>query len=114
MPRPLEQPPRTEAPGYPFLLASRFDSRETSQAPYDSIQTIVREQEVSEFSVFRMIQNWPENLSKAPPSPKRWYVAVIGHPPPEPLLTRVTEAINQGESVLLPDEVVSVFAAKRV
>ena len=27
-------------------------------APYDSIQTIVREQEVAEFSVFRMIQNW--------------------------------------------------------
>ena len=25
-------------------------------APYDSIQTIVREQEVAEFSVFRMIQ----------------------------------------------------------
>src|SRR5207248_5588033 len=114
MPRPPEQPPRTEAPGYPFLLASRFASRETSQAPYDSIQTIVREQEVAEFSVFRMIQNWPESLSKAPPSPKRWYVAVIGHPPPEPLLTRVTEAINQGEPVPLPDEVVSVMTEKRL
>src|SRR2546425_9881313 len=43
MPRPPEQPPRTEAPRFPFLLASRFDSRETSQAPYDSIQAIVRE-----------------------------------------------------------------------
>jgi hypothetical protein len=56
--RPPEQPPRTEAPLYPFLLASRFDSREISRAPYDSIQIIVREQEVAEFSVFRMIQNW--------------------------------------------------------
>ena len=56
MPRPPEQPPRTEAPLYPFLLASRFASRETSQAPYDSIQAIVREQEV-DFSVYRFIQN---------------------------------------------------------
>src|SRR5438067_47280 len=114
MPRPPEQPPRTEAPLYPFLLASRFDNRETSQAPYDSIQAIVREQEVAEFSVFRMIQNGPESMSKAPPSPKRWCVAVIGHPPPEPLVKQVIEAINQGEPVPLPDEVVSVFAAKRV
>ena len=114
MPRPPEQPPRTEAPLYPFLLASRFASRETSQAPYDSIQAIVRKQEEAEFSVFRMIQNWPESLSKAPPSPKRWYVAVIGHPPPEPLLKQVTEAINQGEPVALPDEVVSVMTEKRL
>src|SRR6184192_2748613 len=77
MPRPPEQPPRTEVPRFPFLLASRFDSRETSQTPYDSIQAIVRGYEASEFSVFRFIQNWPETLSKAPPSPKRWYVAVI-------------------------------------
>src|SRR2546423_8147121 len=114
MPRPPEQPPRTEAPLYPFLLASRFESRETSQAPYDSIQAIVREQEVADFSVFRMIQNWPESLSKAPPSPKRWYVAVIGHSPPEPLLKQVTEAINQGEPVPLPDAVVSVMTEKRL
>src|SRR5256884_6986491 len=114
MPRPPEQPPRTEAPGYPFLLASRFESRETSQAPYDTIQAIVREHEVAEFSVFRMILSWSETLFKAPPSPKRWYVAVIGHSPPEPLLTRVTEAINQGEPVPLPDEVVSVMTEKRL
>ena len=42
MPKPPEQPPRTEAPRFPFLMASRFDSRETSQAPYDIIQAIVR------------------------------------------------------------------------
>src|SRR5947209_20404414 len=53
MPRPPEQPPRTEVPRFPFLLASRFDSRETSQAPYDTIQTIVREQDV-DFSVFQI------------------------------------------------------------
>ena len=115
MPRPPEQPLRTEVPRFPFLLASRFDSRETSQAPYDGIQAIVRErQTIADFSVFRMIQNWPESLSKAPPSPKRWYVAVIGHPPPEPLLKQVTEAINQGEPVPLPDEVVSVMVEKRL
>jgi hypothetical protein len=114
MPRIPERPPQTEAPRYPFLLASRFDSRETSQTPYDTIQTIVREQEASEFSVFRMIQNWLESMSKAPSSPKRWYVAVIGYPPPEPLLTKVTEAINQGEPVPLPDEVVSVMTEKRL
>src|SRR5690348_3561108 len=106
MPKPPEQPPRTEIPRFPFLLASRFDSRETSQAPYDTIQAIVREQDV-DFSVFRMIQNWPESLSKAPPSPKRWYVAVIGHSPPEALLQQVTQAINQGEPVPLPDEVIA-------
>src|SRR5438874_10210206 len=89
MPRPPEQPPQTEVPQFPFLMASRFDSRET----------IVREQEVAEFSVYRLIQNWPESISTAPPSMKRWYVAVIGHPPPEPLLTQVTDAINTGEPV---------------
>src|SRR5256714_608563 len=109
-----EQPPQPEVSPFPFLLASGFDSRETSQAPYDPIQAIVREQEVAEFSVFRMIQNWPESMSKAPPSPKRWYVAVIGHPPPEPLLKQVTEAINTGEPVPLPDEVVSVMTEKRL
>src|SRR5438874_2722028 len=113
MPRPPERPLQTEAPLYPFLLASRFDSRETSQAPYDTIQAIVREQEVAEFSVLRMIQNWPESMSKAPPSPKRWYVAVIDwSSPTRTTLHRVTEATNQGEPVLLPVEVVSVLAAK--
>src|SRR5438067_13683616 len=79
MPRRPEQPPRTEVPLFPFLLASRFDSRETSQAPYDTLQAIVREQQtLADFSVFRLIQNWPESISKAPPSPKRWYVVVLG------------------------------------
>ncbi|MFL5699365.1 MAG: hypothetical protein ACJ797_19960 [Ktedonobacteraceae bacterium] len=64
--------------------------------------------------MYRFIQNWPKSISKAPPSPKRWYVAVIGHPPPEPLLTKVTESINTGEPVPLPDAVVSEMAAKRL
>src|SRR5690348_11006556 len=114
MPKPLEQPPRPEGSPFPFLLASRFDSRETSQAPYDTIQAIVREHEAAEFSVFRLIQNWPESLSKAPPSPKRWYVAVIGHAPPEPLFTHVTEAIQTGEPVPLPDEVVAELTRRRL
>jgi len=114
MSRPPERSPQTEAPGYPFLLASRFDSRETSQIPYDTIQAIVREQEIAEFSVFRMIQNWPESMSKALPSPKRWYVTVIGYPPPEPFFTQVTDAINQGEPVPLPPEVISEMTARRL
>ena len=44
----------------------------------------------------------------------RGYVAVIGYPPPEPLLQQVTEAINQGEPVPLPDAVVSVMTEKRL
>src|SRR5947199_10416801 len=113
MPRIPERPPQTEVSPFPFLMAARFDSRETSQAPYDSIQSIVRDQDV-DFSVYRMIQNWPESMSKAPPSPTRWYVAVIGNPPPEPLFTQVTETINTGEPVPLPDEVVSLLAEKRL
>lgn len=114
MPRPPEQPSQPEAQPFPFVLSSRFESRETSQAPYDTIQTIVREQEVAEFSVFRMLQNWPESMSKALPSTKRWYVAVIGHPPSEPFLTQVTDSINMGEPVSLPDEVVATLAEKRI
>lgn len=115
MPRPPEQPPRPEAQPFPFLLASRFDSRETSQVPYDNSQTILRErQDVADFSVFRILQNWPESMSKAPPSLKRWYIAVIGNPPPEPLLAKVTASIMMGEPVMLPDEVVSVMAEKRL
>src|SRR5436305_11162851 len=113
MSRRPERPPQTDVPRFPLLLASRFDSRETSQAAYDRIQTIVHSEDV-DFSVFRLLQNWPESISKAPPSPKRWYVAVIGNPPPEPLLTQVTEVINQGEPVPLPDDVVAVMTEKRL
>jgi hypothetical protein len=98
----------------PFLLSSRFESRETSQAPYDTIQAIVREQDVADFSVYRLLQNWPERMSKAPPNNKRWYVVAIGNPPPEPLFTQVTEAINMGEPVSIPDEVTTMLIDKRV
>jgi hypothetical protein len=77
MPKNPEHPPESEIVKMPFLLSSRFDSRETSQAPYDAIQNNVRTKEV-DFSVFRLIQNWPESLSKAPPSNKRWYLVVFG------------------------------------
>src|SRR5437660_9184197 len=113
MPKPPEQSPRTEAPLFPFLMASRFDSREASQAPYDSIQAIVRH-DSADFSVFRMIQNWPESMSKAPASNKRWYVVAVGNPPSEPLFTQVTEAISMGEPVPIPDEVVTLLAEKRM
>ena len=114
MPKPPEHPPHPEGSPFPFLMASRFDSRETSQAPYDTIQGIVREYEAAEFSVFRFIQNWPESMSKAPASTKRWYVAVIGHSPPEPLLAKVAEMIQTGEPVPLPDEVVAELARRRL
>src|SRR5947209_4944785 len=98
MPRPPEQPPEREMVGKPFVLSSRFESREASQAPYDTLQTIIREQQhIADFSAFRLLQNWPESLSKAPPSTKRWYVVALGARPPEPFFTQVTEAINQGE-----------------
>ena len=115
MPRPPEQPPRTEVSPFPFLLASRFDSKETSQAPYDTLQAIVREQQtVADFSVFRLIQNWPESISKAPPSPKRWYVVVLGETPPEPLFTQVRDALHLGEPVPIPDEVTTLLAARHM
>jgi hypothetical protein len=62
----------------------------------------------------RLIQNWPESMSKAPPSPKRWYVAVIGNPPSEPLFTQVRNTINMGEPVSLSDEVRGLLADKRM
>ena len=115
MPRRPEQPPRTEVPHFPFLLASRFDSRETSQAPYDTLQAIVREQQtIADFSVFRLIQNWPESLSKAPPSPKRWYVVVLGETPPEPFFTQVRDALQLGEPVAISDEVTTLLVARRM
>src|SRR5260370_13700300 len=89
----------------PFLYASRFDSRQTSQAPYDALQEVVRTKDV-DFSVFRLIQNWPEHMSKAPPSKKKWYVVVLGKAPPEPLLQQVRDAIDTGEAVNIPDEAV--------
>lgn len=108
MPRPPEQPPRTEVSPLPYLLASRFDSRETSQAPYDSIQAIVCN-DIADFSVYRLLQNWPESMSKAPASKKRWYVVAVGSPPPEPLFAQVTEAINMGELVPILDEVTAML-----
>jgi hypothetical protein len=87
MPKNPERPPQIEIVEMPFLLSSRFEGREASQAPYDTIQAIVREQDVADFSVYRLLQNWPESMSKAPPSQKRWYVEAIGNPPPEPLFT---------------------------
>ena len=79
MPRPPEQPPQPEVSHFPFLLASRFDSRETSQAPYDTIQAIVRDHETAEFSVFRMIQIGLK-LSRKPrqvPNVGMWLSSVI-------------------------------------
>jgi hypothetical protein len=102
MPKNPERPPDSEIVEMPFQLSSRFESRDTSQAPYDTIQAIVREQGVADFSVYRLLQNWPESMSKAPPSQKSWYVVAIGNPPPEPLFTQVTEAINMGEPVPYP------------
>lgn len=115
MPRPPEQPPRLEIEEMPFLMSSRFESKESSQAPYDTIQAIVRDrQDIADFSVYRLLQNWPESMSKAPPSSRRWYVAVIGNFPPEPYVTQVTEAINMGEIVPLPDEVVERLKTRRL
>ena len=62
----------------------------------------MRTQEV-DFSVFRLLQNWSEPLSKAPPSNKRWYVVVLGETPPEPIVRQVTEAIQISEPVGIPD-----------
>src|SRR4249919_2235626 len=113
MPRPPEREPSPETPLFPFVLASRFDNRKTSQAPYDAIQNIVRTKEV-DFSVFRLIQNWPESMSKAPPSNKRWYVVVLGETPPEPFVQQVSDAIHQGEPVDIPDEAVAEMTERRL
>jgi hypothetical protein len=112
MPKNPERLPNGEIVEMPFLFPSRFESRETSQAPYDTIQAIVREQDVADFSLYPLLQNWPESLSKAPPSQKRWYVVALGNPPPEPLFTQVTEAINMGEPVAIPDEVTTMLIDK--
>lgn len=115
MPHPPEQPRPVEVVTFPFVLSSRFDSRKASQTPYATIQTIVRErQDVVDFSVFRLIQNWPESMSKAPPSNKRWYVIVLGNIPPGPLVTQVTDAINTGEPVPIPDEVITQLTERRL
>jgi hypothetical protein len=87
MPKNPERPPQIEIVEMPLFLSSRFESRETSQAPYDTIQAIVREQDVADFSVYWLLQNWTERMSKVPPSQKRWYVVAIRNPPPEPLFT---------------------------
>jgi len=113
MPRPPEQSRPVENLVPPFLLSSRFESREASQAPYDAIQAIVRN-DIADFSVYRLLQNWPESMSKAPASNKRWYVVAVGNPPPEPLFTQVTEAITMGEPVPIPDEVTTMLIEKRM
>src|SRR5437879_5187768 len=107
MPRTPEHPPEIERVAMPFLMSSRFESKEASQGPYDTLQTILHERVDLEFSAFRLLQNWPESLSKAPPSTKRWYVVAIGDTPPEPVFAQVAEAINQGELAPIPDEAVA-------
>jgi len=114
MPQPPEQERYVEILMFPFMQASRFDSKEASQALYDRIQQLLRDRPDTDFSVFRLIQNWPETMSKAPPSQKRWYVAVLGETPPEPVAMQVTEAINEREPVPLPDEVIAMLAEKRM
>src|SRR5437588_7796144 len=115
MPKNPEKQPGVETGEMPFLLSSRFDSKEASQAPYDTMQAIVRDKaDVADFSVYRLIQNWPESISKAPPSQKRWYVVALGYPPPEPYLTQVKEALNMGEPVPIPDEVTTLLIDRRL
>jgi len=113
MPRNPEQERSGELEPPPFLLSSRFESRESSQQPYDTIQAIVRDEDVADFSALRFIQNWPDSIAKAPPSMKRWYVAAIGNTPPEPIVEQVTEALSTGEPVHLPNEVIAELARRR-
>lgn len=112
MPGSPEYPPSPELIQPPFLLSSRFESREASQFSYDLLQTIVREQEV-ELSAFRLIQNWPESISKASPSTKRWYVVALGNTPSASLEQQVSEVLNGGELVALPDVVVAELVRRR-
>ncbi len=112
-PKNPEQPPQSEVQPFPFFLSSRFDSREASQAPYNTIQAIIHEKAV-ELSAFRLLQNWPESMSKASPGNKRWYVAALGFPPPEPFLTQVREAIQMGEPAQIPDEAIVELARRRL
>ncbi len=113
MPQPPEQGRRPEQLRPPFLLSSRFESKHTSQAPYDFIQAIVRDKDV-DFSAFRLIQNWPDSMAKAPPSTKRWYVVILGNRPPEPVAKQVTEAITMGEPADIPDEAVAELVRRRL
>ena len=59
MPRNPEQERSGELEPPPFLLSSRFESRESSQQPYDTIQAIVRDEDVADFSALLFIQNYP-------------------------------------------------------
>jgi hypothetical protein len=64
MPKNPKRPLDSEIIQMPFLLSSRFENREISQAPYDTFQTIVREQDVANFSAYWLLQNWPEVCPK--------------------------------------------------
>lgn len=115
MPGSPEQPPDPEIPQPPFLLSSRFASREASQEAYTAIENLLRGdmQNVTDFSVFQVIKSWPESVSKAPPSNKFWYVVALGNMPPPAIVQQVTEAINVGEPVEIPDGLVEELAAHR-
>ena len=64
--------------------------------------------------MFRLIQNWPKSISKAPPSPKRWYVVVLGDVPPEPLHQQFEAVLQPGERVTLPPEALIPLYQRRL
>ena len=110
MPRPPEQQSGHEIIREPFLLSSRFATKEAAEVPYNALQQILREREDVDFSVYRILQNWQEEQ----PTKKPWFVVTLGETPPEPVVKQVTEIINQGEVSPLPNQVVLQLAERRL
>jgi hypothetical protein len=95
----------------PFIHSSRFENEKEAINSYDAVQQILRDQDGDlGISAYRLLQNWQEE----PPSNKPWFVIVLGETPPGPVATQLVEIINQGETTLIPDEVIAKLAKIRL
>jgi hypothetical protein len=94
----------------PFIHASRFAHENISIEVYDKLERMNSENKDTYVSVYRLYQNWQE----VEPGDKPWFVVLQGETPPEPLAKEMLQTLRRGEIAMVPDEVIALFAARRV
>jgi hypothetical protein len=100
------KPPEQLKP--PYYLASRFNTKQEAAVPYYAVQETIRTYKgILNLSAYRFKRLWED------PSPKTWYVLVLGQTPPERIHQRLTEVLQKGEMATVPDQALVEFADRR-
>jgi hypothetical protein len=90
-----------------YSLAARFADEQSSARPYREAQELIYQSEALALSAFRL------QLERLDSPELDWHVAVVGEQPPAEFDQRFRQILSTGESVTLPDEVLSYMRERR-